>query len=219
MLEATARVAGLERVPGEPDEVFRERIRAVVEWPRKYTYDPSTLVVKVNGETLPAARSGQAGIFGYTIGKAEALPDGYLNVTITKAEQGTRPVGLENLLSCDPNASATITVAQRDGATAARAPGDWIRMASPLVDEEEEDPEDEIDRFSWLLFQTDPRVIEFVRRVSETTAEIRAADGWEHNERFQTALCIAWDRNEGGWRDECERRGAWMWAKDQGGDV
>lgn len=85
---------------------------------------------------------------------------------------------------------------------------------------DEREPVASVDQsdLAWSFWCTDPRVEAFVERVSDWPApgnnltDCPCVEGEPcakcdpHTERYQRCLDLAWERDEGGWRTEAERR-------------
>lgn len=61
------------------------------------------------------------------------------------------------------------------------------------------------EEYARALFESDPEVVRFVRSVADDVIEDGPHVEWKFGER-RRAMQIAWDRNEGGWRDRAEVR-------------
>jgi hypothetical protein len=98
--------------------------------------------------------------------------------------------------------------------------GDYIYRVGEYDEREPVASVDESD-VAWSLWCTDPRVEAFVERVSDWPnpggpTDCPCIEGEPcpkcdpHSERYERCLHLAWERDEGGWRTEAEKRAGEM---------
>ena len=83
----------------------------------------------------------------------------------------------------------------------------------------EASPNATVEKVARGIFETDPRVTDFVSKVSDCTLRCTANAFVMDSGRYQKAMQTAWDRDERGWRSDAEQRAkslnAWL-AQNRG---